>query len=172
MIDEGAATARNLETPVRYRIKTIPRSVASLARTTMKAPGYGHPVHRDVALGYGPCRSCLRPFEEGTDRRLLFTYDPFHDLEPFPLPGPVYVHEAPCEPYHDVHRFPDALRFIPMTLDAYGRDRTLREARRVEAHGPVEEEIADLVGRHDVDYIHVRNTEAGCFLFQIQREYT
>jgi len=31
--------------------------------------------------------------------RLLFTYNPFADLDPYPSPGPVFVHAAGCAPF-------------------------------------------------------------------------
>lgn len=152
-----------------YRVVPVPESVAEEARRTGKAPGYGHPVHGELATGYGPCRSCLRPFEEGVDRRLLFTLDPFRDLESLPLPGPVFVHERSCPTYAEEDRFPGTLRFIPMTLNAYGRGRHLRDVAYVEPMGDVDAAIARLLGREDVDYIHARNTEAGCYIFRIER---
>lgn len=151
-----------------FRVVPIPESLSEQVRATSRAPGYGHPVHREVAAGYGPCRTCLAPFEKGVERRLLFTYDPFRELEPFPLPGPVFVHEGPCEAYAG-DGFPDALRFLPITLNGYGRGRRLHEAIRVEPRGDHEAAIARLLAHADVDYIHARNTEAGCYLFRIER---
>jgi hypothetical protein len=152
-----------------YRIVPIPDTVAQEVRQTRSSPGYKHPVHGAVATGYGPCRSCLKPFEKGVERRLLFTYDAFAGREELPLPGPVFVHEEACTPYAESDRFPEELRFIPMTLNAYGRGRQLREVAYVEPHGDVEAAIAGLLARDDVDYIHVRNTEAGCYMFTIER---
>src|ERR1700757_3827213 len=67
--------------PQSFRVAAIPSKVADLVRSTMRSPGYGHPAHAEVATGYGPCRHCLRDFEVGKDRRILFTYDPFHGIE-------------------------------------------------------------------------------------------
>lgn len=152
-----------------YRIIPIPESVAEEARRTGEAPGYGHPVHREVAAGYGPCRNCLRPFEANADRRLLFTFDPFSDIESLPLPGPIYVHEARCRAYAQQDQFPELLRFIPITLNAYGRGRHLRDVKYIEPNGDADPAVTQLLSREDVDYIHVRNTEAGCYLFRIER---
>lgn len=152
-----------------FRIVAVPAVVSEEARATGKAPGYGHPVHRDVATGYGPCRSCLQPFATGIDRRLLFTFDPFREQEPFPLPGPIYVHEDPCPEYETADHFPDSLRFIPMTMNGYGRGRRLRTVRRVEPNGDAEGVITAMFADPELDYIHVRNTEAGCYIFRIER---
>jgi hypothetical protein len=64
------------------RMISIPMKVADLVRTTMKSPGYGHPAHKEIAGGYGPCRLCLRTFRVEHEERLLFTYDPFHEVAP------------------------------------------------------------------------------------------
>lgn len=155
---------------MRYHVVSLPETLAEEARQTGRAPTYGHPVHHEVSSGYGPCRVCLEPFEVGEDRRLLFTYDPFRGSEPFPLPGPIFVHEDSCRPYPRVHRFPESLRFIPMTLSGYQTGRKLIDAIRVDANGEIDLALARLLKRKGVEYIHVRNTEEGCFLFRIERE--
>ena len=87
-----------------YRVLAISESTAEKVRSTRKSPGYGHPVHAEIATGYGPCRLCLRDFEVGVDRRLLFTLDPFHGLESQPLPGPVFIHAEHCGRSHGCRR--------------------------------------------------------------------
>jgi hypothetical protein len=151
-----------------YKVIAISDRLAEKVRTSRKAPGYGHPVHAEVATGYGPCRLCLRDFEVGVDRRLLFTLDPFHGLEPFPLPGPVFIHEKECDRHPEHGGFPADLLSHDLTLAAYGRGRALRAEERVRG-SRVEEAIARLLGRGDVDYLHVRDTEAGCYDLRIER---
>src|SRR6266567_1860884 len=119
-----------------FRVIALPVEVADQVRRTMVAPGYGHPAHVDHATGYGPCRVCLRTFAVKADRRILFTHDPFHGLEPYPLPGPIYVHAKPCRRYPETAGFPEDLRSIPITLNGY---------------------------------VHVRNTEAGCYIARVER---
>ena len=151
-----------------YRFLAIPESTAEKVRATRKSPGYGHPVHAEVATGYGPCRLCLRDFEVGVDRRLLFTLDPFHGLEPFPLPGPVFIHEAECDRHPEYGDFPPDLVSHDLTLAAYGRGRRLRAEERVTGR-EIEPAIARLLGREDVDYLHVRDTQAGCYDLRVER---
>jgi hypothetical protein len=62
----------------------------------------------------------------GADRRILFTYDPFAGTEPFPLPGPVFIHESACEGYPEGAGLPEDLRSHALTLTAYRRGRLLR----------------------------------------------
>lgn len=151
-----------------YRVIALPSAVADAVRSTRTSPGYGHPTHVEVATGHGPCRHCLRTFAVGEERRILFTYDPFAETESLPLPGPVFIHEEPCGRYAEDGGFPEDLRPHPLTLNAYGRGRLLRAQRHV-ADGRVETAIDELLARPDVDYIHVRDTRAGCFDFSVER---
>jgi hypothetical protein len=100
---------------------------------------------------------------------VLFTYDAFSGTESLPLPGPVFIHEEPCTRYAEDRGFPDDMRSHPLTFNAYGRGRRLRVQEYVD-DGRVEPTIERLLARPDVDYIHVRDTDAGCFDFRIERE--
>jgi hypothetical protein len=151
-----------------YRVVAIPTSTAEKVRSTRTSPGYGHPAHGEVAQGYGPCRHCLRTFRVGEERRVLFTLDPFYGLESLPLPGPVFIHEEPCERYPEDGGFPSDLTAHPLTLNAYGRGRRLRVQEYV-TDGDVETPLAALLARPDVDYVHVRDTSAGCYDLRIER---
>ena len=152
-----------------YRVVAISNETAEKVRKTRKSPGYGHPVLSEIATGYGPCRLCLRDFAVGADRRLLFTHDPFYTFEAFPLPGPVFIHEIPCNRYPDDGGFPEDLRSHKLTLAAYRQGRKLLREERVDGGGMVDEAVAHLLARPVVDYIHVSDTQAGCYDFRIER---
>lgn len=151
-----------------FRTIAIPTSFAESVRTTLKAPRYGHPAHTETAAGYGPCRHCLQTFRVGVERRILFTYDAFHGLEPLPLPGPVFVHADACERYPEDGGFPEGLRTHALTLNGYARGRRLA-AQEYVSDGQVEEAVGRVFARPEVDYIHVRDTEAGCYDLRIER---
>jgi hypothetical protein len=125
-------------------------------------------VHAEIATGHGPCRLCLRDFEIGADRRLLFTLDPFYGLEPFPLPGPVFIHESECDRYPEHGGFPEDLLAHDLTLVAYGKGRRQLAEERA-SNGGVEPALERLLARPDVDYVHVRDTEAGCYDLRVER---
>lgn len=151
-----------------FRTLAIATATADRVRATGKSPGYGHPAVAEVATGYGPCRHCLRTFRIGEERRILFTLDPFHGVEPLPLPGPVFIHEETCERWPEDGGFPDELRAHRLTLNAYGRGRKLR-AQEYVTDGEVEAAIERLLARPEIDYLHVRDTEAGCYDLRIER---
>jgi hypothetical protein len=149
------------------RVVAIPTGLADSVRKTMKDPRYGFPAYTSVAEGDAPCRHCLRMIAAGV-KQTLFTHDAFDGVEKLPLPGPVYVHAEACERYPENGGFPAVLRGSPRTLNAYGRGRRLVAQEYVEG-GNVDETIERLLGRTDVDYIHVRSTTAGCYTFRIER---
>jgi len=156
---------------IRYRTIAIPTEIADSVRGTGVAPRYGHPAHTDIATSYGPCRHCLRVFRVGEERRILFTYDPFADLGELPLPGPVFIHESPCDRYPTDAGVPDDLKARSLILDAYGPGRRLVREIRVDGMA-VEDEIAQLLAQDDIHYIHVRDTSAGCYDLRVERAVT
>lgn len=151
-----------------FRTFPIDPAICNAVRSTLKSPQYGHPAHVEPATGYGPCRACLKQFRVGTEDRILFTYNPFAGLDGYPSPGPVFIHANSCEIFAEPLKFPEELRGLPLTLEAFGDDRWIlrRERPRPEE---IEEAIQKCFAISGVRYIHVRNTEAGCFIARIER---
>jgi hypothetical protein len=154
-----------------FWVVAIPTDIVEAVRATMRSPRYDHPASEEIAGGYGPCRHCLREFEVGAERRILFTYDPFTDLERLPLPGPVFVHSRACERFPEAGGFPSELRAHELTFNAYGRGRRL-VAQVYGTNAAIDANVERLLARPDVEYIHVRDTEAGCYDFRIERAET
>ena len=150
-----------------YRIQGIPDSIAVAARDSMKSPQYGHPAHAERATGYGPCRLCLQTFQVGAEERVLFTYQPFTDPAALPAPGPVFIHRDGCERY-DGAELPEALRPLPLAVEGYGAGGVLLAQQRV-GTSHFEAVLDGVFGSADVQYVHVRNAEAGCFIARIDR---
>jgi hypothetical protein len=153
---------------VNFQLIPIPDRVAREVRESLKSPQYGHPAHVETATGYGPCRSCLRTFVEGQERRILFTYNPFDGLESYPSPGPIFIHEQACVPFAPGDEFDVVLRKLPLVLKAFGENRWLIAEERF-ADGMMEERVEQMFGNAAVNYIHLRNGEAGCFIARIER---
>lgn len=151
----------------RFQVLPIPASISAQVRSKLASPQYGHPAHAEVASGYGPCRSCLRTFAVGQDHRILFTYNPFEGVDDYPSPGPVFVHQEHCEPFREAG-FPKDLRSLPLALEAYQQDRWIVDRARTTGTN-IEDCIERLFARPEVLYIHVRNSEAGCFIAHIVR---
>jgi hypothetical protein len=151
-----------------FRVSPIDSALAEKVRSTLKSPQYGHPAHMERATGYGPCRACLKQFRQGEEDRILFTYNPFQNLDEYPSPGPVFIHAELCPSYDAPGNFPEELRWLPLTLEAYGDDRWIIARERPSA-SEIESCVERLLQTSGVHYIHVRNTEAGCFIATIER---
>jgi Protein of unknown function (DUF1203) len=149
------------------RVVAIETFVAEAARLGGKDVHFGFPAYTAPAGAGFPCRHCLQWIEEGA-RATLFTLDPFAGVEKLPLPGPVYVHADGCERYSEDGALPMHLMKSPRTLNAYAKGRRLVAQEYVE-ESTVAAAIERLMGREDVDYIHVRSTTAGCYTFRVEK---
>ena len=149
------------------RFVGIPEPIANEARLTLKSPQYGHPAHRELARGYGPCRLCLRTFVAGEEDRLLFTYQPFQEPGSLPSPGPVFIHAEPCDRY-DALELPPDFRSFPLVVEGYASGGRLLAQERVRTESP-EAVLARVLEAHGVAYGHLRNGEAGCFVARVER---
>lgn len=150
-----------------YRIAGLPRDVADEARATGRSPGYGHPAHREIATGTGPCRSCLGLFDVGGEERLLFTYRP--DLGPSALgaPGPVFIHAHECTRYEGTS-LPTGLTRLPLLVEGRTRDGRTSRAEIVpgaQADAVIRERLDDA----QVDFVTLRHGQAGCFIARVDR---
>lgn len=152
-----------------FRVLPIAPALAEQVRSTLKSPQYGHPAHVERATGYGPCRACLKQFRTGEEDRILFTYNPFQGLDNYPSPGPVFIHAESCSNYEDHRAFPEELKSLPLTLEAYGENRWIIARERPSAN-EIEGSVERLLHTSGVHYIHIRNTEAGCFIARIEHD--
>ena len=152
-----------------FRVVAIPTNVAESVRATGKAHTYGFPAHKEIAAGRAPCRHCLKLIEKGQEELLLFTFDPFQEHGVPPLPGPVYIHVEACARHEETPAIPEEYRGRMLTLFAYGGERKLISEIRV-ADGEEEKVSSEMFANSEVKYVHVRSTEAGCYLFRLERE--
>jgi len=151
-----------------FQVVAIPTEIAEQVRNTGKSPNYGFPAHREVAAGRAPCRHCLKLIEHGQEELLLFTYDPFRELGEPPLPGPVYIHVKECPRHSGGNAIPEEYQERLLTLEGYGENRAVLKEVRVSDGG--EQAAAEQLFREpSIRYVHVRSTEAGCFLFRLER---
>src|SRR5688500_1101403 len=101
-----------------FRIVPIPEEIAKEVRETMVSPQYRSlKANVSMANGYGPCRSCLKTFEQGKEERIDFNYNPFEGLSSLPDPGPVFIHKEQCGSYRG-DEFPPMLRELPLLFEA------------------------------------------------------
>lgn len=150
-----------------FVVRPVARETTTAARTTRQSPQYGHLVHQELARGTGPCRECLRPFDVGSDERMLFTYNPFDSRAALPQPGPIFIHANECEP-HGGSGYPEGLREIPVVVQAYYEDGTIAEPRAL-ASGDEGALLDALMAEPRVRFAHLRHAEAGCFIGRVER---
>jgi Protein of unknown function (DUF1203) len=151
-----------------FRVVPISSEVAKQVRNTGKSPVYDFPAHREVAAGRAPCRHCLRLIRKDEEELVLFTYDPFLELREPPLPGPVYIHAEECARHSGNDVIPEEYRGRLLTLQGYGDNRAL--VKEIRVRDGDEQRVAEkLFSEAVIRYVHVRSTEAGCFLFRLER---
>lgn len=150
-----------------YKVVPLSAEIARSVRENMKSAQYGHPAFADVAKGYGPCRVCLKTFRKGAEKRILFTYNAFENLSNLPLPSPVYIHKNECEAF-DENNFPPELIDLPILFEAFGDESELVK-REIFDKENFEDQITELFNLDKVNFINIRNSEAGCFVARIER---
>ena len=149
-----------------FIVHAVPDAIAGEVRSSGRAPSYGHPAHREVARGTGPCRACLRPFEIGKEERLLFTYSPSSGGA-LAEPGPVFIHAETCV-RHEGLGYPPGLGAIPIVAQAYFDDGTISEPHALPA-GQQSSLLQRLLDQPRIAFAHLRHAEAGCFIARVER---
>ena len=150
-----------------FKIVPISEEIGNEVRRTLRSPQYGDPVTVSVATGYGPCRTCLQQFDEGRDERILFTYNSFEGIADLPLPGPVFVHKNECGVYNEIG-FPPGLRGLPLLFEAFAGGSDLVKRKAVD-FDDLNGQIERILNNPDVQFINIRNSEAGCFVARVDR---
>ena len=155
-------------TDISIRVVAIPTEIAAAVRNTGKAPHYGHPAHREVATGSGPCRHCLKTFVKGEDERILFTYDPFQAGGNVPLPGPIFVHAEDCERYPEDAGYPKSLREFSSVITAFGDNQRILSQTHVD-NGDHPMIVQQLLVNPDARYLHIRDRMQAATRSRIER---
>ncbi len=154
--------------------KIVPLSLEYVNRIkTSQKDNFGHPLKEELATGRGPCRLSLKPFEVGVDKRLLFSHSPFEKDNAFNQSGPIFIHKNDVEPYSDIYNFPREIKAnktsFPLTLIGYDQHQNMAITRLV-GDADVDDMIVEIFDlRPEIEYLHVRNAEACCFICKIER---
>ena len=156
----------------KFKIAPISEEYAAQVRSTGKDT-YGHPVIEQLATGYGPCRVSLKPFVPGKDMRLLISHSPFEVDNAYNQPGPVFMHKRAVKAYDDVYRFPPEIKAdkvsFPLSLIGYDQQQMMVFTQLVK-DDDVDTLIEHIFETHnEVEYLHARNAQAGCFICKIER---
>ena len=157
---------------MRFRVVPVSKQYISNLRSAGRDE-FGHEIVEQVAGGYGPCRVSLKPFKPGVDTRMLLSHSPFTIANAFNQPGPIFVNTGEIEEYSDVHRFPPEIKAdkqnFPLSLIGYNVKQEMVFSELVgdqDVDSMIERVFAD---EPDVEYVHARNAQAGCFICKIER---
>ena len=150
-----------------FVVRGLSPEVTTHVRSVLRAPQYGHPAHREVATGTGPCRECLCTFAVGEEERLLFTYSPHGASTRLAQPGPVFIHAAQCAP-HAGEGYPDGLTVLPVVAECHFGDGSISRPDALR-RGEEASVLTQLLARPNVEFIHLRHGEAGCFIARVDR---
>ncbi len=131
------------------------------------ADDYGLRPERRISDGGGtPCRHCLHHVAAG-DAYLVLAYRPFPVPQPYAETGPIFIHAAPCERAEEGADLP-----IADGTPELHRPRLRRRPHRLR-HGAGRRQLggraAELFGRAEVAYLHVRSARNNCYQFRIER---
>ncbi len=151
-----------------FRVVALSTETVKKVLETKSSPEYGHPAYTELAKGYGPCRHCLRTFCVGEELRTLFTCNPFSRIAPLPAPGPVFIHTDGCERYDEDAGYPTDMLEYPAVMDGYDLDQR-RLTQRTASGGNHEMVLSEIFDNTHVRYVMVRDHEAGCFDFRVER---
>ena len=156
----------------KFKIVPISKEYANKIQQ-MQKDDFGHDVVEQLSTGFGPCRLSLKPFKAGEDVRLLFSYSPFAIDNAFNQPGPVFIHKKEVAAYNNVYRFPPEIKadkvHFPLTLIGYTKEQHMVHTKLV-GDADIDELIVSTFHRYaEIEYLHARNAEAGCYICKIER---
>jgi Protein of unknown function (DUF1203) len=110
----------------------------------------------------------LRRIRPGEERRILFTYNSGAISDPYPSPGPIFIHEDECSAFEGDSTFPEDLKKLSLTLEGYSAGRWL-VAREQPAEDEIEKAIDRIFRNPAARYINIYSTKAGCFIAHVER---
>ena len=155
-----------------FRIVPLSKD-AALRIQQARQDSYGNAVLEQTATGYGPCRLTLTAFKPGVDQRLLFAYSPFNAEGLYAEKGPVFISATKTEPYADLHRFPPQIKAdpvnFPLSLLGYSADNQMVFTKLVGVDD-IDDLLSETLNNHpEIVYLHVRNSEACCYICAVER---
>jgi hypothetical protein len=118
--------------------------------------------------GGSPLRCCLRDARPG-ERIVLISYRPFPWLGPYAEVGPVFVHAEVCDGYDQPYRYPEGFAHRRQLLRAYDHCHRICDGLAVKDGSQAQRVLSWLLSRPEVDFVHSRNVEWGCYMFTVRR---
>lgn len=153
---------------MKFKVVPISNAIATKLKTAMK-DDYGHSLtYTTPNKRMNPCRLCLNDTDPG-QKHILASYSPFVESDnPYVEVGPIYIHEA-CVQYSEVYNFPpDIKKRKYLQVRGYNNKNEMIEADLSEGNN-VEGMITKIFENQNVEYIHIRHGQTGCYLLRVER---
>jgi hypothetical protein len=156
------------DTPVAFAVSALsPDDLSRVRRAGVD--DFGNPFEPQVSeAGGSPLRCCLRECERGESIALI-SYRPFPWSGPYAEVGPVFVHAEECGGYSETSRYPEGFARRRQILRAYDHRHRIRDAIQAVNGEQAEQILSWLLGRPEIDFVHCRNVEWGCYMFSARR---
>lgn len=132
---------------------------------------HGMAAERRISDGDGvPCRHCLVDVAKG-EAYLILAYRPFPQLQPYAETGPIFLHAAACERAADRRDAPAMLmKRAHHLIKGYGADdRIVYGTGKIVTSTDLAPAAAEILGRDDVAYVHVRSALNNCYTCRVER---
>jgi hypothetical protein len=148
----------------------VPLSAEFVARVRAGGPDdNGQPAERMISDGEGvPCRASLRGVPKGAPY-LVCAHRPFAGLNPYTECGPIFLSvegDIP-DPSGDLPAMLASPSYIVRGYDA--DERIVYGTGRVTPTGEIRDYAAELLGRDDIAFVHVRSASNNCFQVRVER---
>ena len=133
------------------------------------ADANGQPALAHIAEGVAnPCRHCLDLIAEG-DTKLVLSYRPFDELQPYAESGPIFLHESACERY-DSAALPAWFDFLdPAIVRGYDGHNWIRyDTGNVIRGKDLTAACENILSDSSIAYVHVRS-KFNCFQCRVDR---
>ena len=120
----------------------------------------------DSSTGW-PCRRCLQDAEVG-EVVILVRYDPWTIDSPYRQPGPIFVHERPCDPWFgtDLPAQQTSRLLSVRVIDHDGQ----QVAGDVVAGTALATRLEDAFADDRTAFVHLHNAGPGCFAARVDRD--
>lgn len=153
---------------MRISVRGIPSDVSRRLQAGGEDSNRQPPV-RCIARGLAnPCRHCLQLIADGQEK-LVLSYRPFAELQPYAETGPIFLHAHDCARYES-DRLPDWFAYLePAIVRGYGGDHWIKyETGAVVSGKDLTQRCHKILDDADVAYVHIRS-KFNCFQCRVDR---
>ena len=153
---------------MRLIVKGIPSDYVAVIRNG-GPDANGQPAVTRIAAGMAnPCRHCLQLIGEG-EEKLVLSYRPFNEVQPYAETGPIFLHKRACQPYKSDVLPPWFAYLQPALIRGYGHDNWIRyETGNVVPGSDLTAGCEKILSDEESAYVHIRS-KFNCFQCRVDR---